>query len=60
MTRQNWRQFDWLLFAAILLLSIYGIAMIASAVQGDPELVTYPLRQVGYLVIGFIPWVTPI
>ncbi len=54
MTRQNWRQFDWLLFAAILLLSIYGIAMITSAVQGDPELVTYPLRQVGYLVIGFI------
>jgi len=54
MTRQNWRQFDWLLFGAILVLSIYGITMIASAVQGDPELVTYPLRQVGYLIIGFI------
>ena len=42
MTRQNWRQFDWLLLAAIFVLSIYGVAMIISAVQGDPELVTYP------------------
>jgi len=54
MTRQNWRQFDWLLFGAILVLSIYGITMISSAVQGDPELVSYPLRQVGFLVVGFV------
>jgi rod shape determining protein RodA len=54
MTRQNWRQFDWLLFVVILALSIYGIVMINSAVQGDPELVSYPLRQVGFLVVGLI------
>jgi rod shape determining protein RodA len=54
MTRQNWKQFDWLLLAAILALSIYGIVMINSAVQGDPELVSYPLRQIGFLVVGLI------
>ena len=54
MTRRNWRHFDWLLLAAILVLSIYGIVMIASAVKGDPELVSYPRRQVIYLVVGVI------
>jgi rod shape determining protein RodA len=53
MTRQNWKQFDWLMLTAILALSIYGIVMIYSAVQGDPELVSYPIRQVGFLVVGF-------
>jgi len=52
MTRRNWRRFDWPLLMAIVLLSTYGIFMIASAVQGDPELVSYPQRQIGYLLAG--------
>ena len=52
MTRQNWRQFDWLLFLAILLVSIFGVIMINSAVQGDPELVDFPKRQAVYLGLG--------
>ena len=54
MTRINWRHFDWPLLAAILILSVYGIVMIGSAVKGDPELVSYPQRQVGYLFAGLL------
>jgi rod shape determining protein RodA len=52
MSRQNWRQFDWLLLAAIIILSIFGIIMINSAVQGDPELAGFPKRQAFYLAVG--------
>lgn len=54
MTRQNWRQFDWLLFLAILVVSIFGVVMINSAVQGDPELIGFPRRQTYYLAIGIV------
>ena len=52
MSRQNWRQFDWLLLSAIVILSIFGIIMINSAVQGDPELAGFPKRQAFYLAVG--------
>jgi rod shape determining protein RodA len=52
--RRSWRSFDWLLLGAVLLLSIFGIAMISSAVKGDPELVSYPQRQVWYLLAGLV------
>ncbi len=52
MSRRNWRHFDWLLFGAVLLLSIVGVIMISSAVKGDPELVSYPKRQIIYIVTG--------
>ena len=54
MSGQNWRQFDWLLLAAIVILSIFGIIMINSAVQGDPELVDFPKRQAFYLGVGLV------
>ncbi len=54
MTRRNWRSFDWLLLAAIMALSVYGVLMITSAVKGDPELVTYPQRQIGYIIAGLL------
>ncbi len=50
--RYSWRRFDWLLLLTVALLSIYGVVMIASAVQGDPELVDYPRRQVFYIIAG--------
>jgi rod shape determining protein RodA len=52
MTRANWRHFDWVLLAAAVLLSLFGVVMITSAVQGDPELTAYPQRQAIYIVIG--------
>ncbi len=54
MSRQNWRQFDWLLLLTIILLSIFGIIMINSAVQGDPDLVDFPKRQAFYVGVGLI------
>ncbi len=54
MNRQNWRQFDWLLFFAIVLVSIFGIVMINSAIKGDPELVDLPKRQAFYLGVGIL------
>ena len=54
MSGQNWRQFDWLLLLAIVILSIFGIIMINSAVQGDPELVGFPRRQAIYVGLGIV------
>ncbi|HHB89905.1 MAG TPA: rod shape-determining protein RodA [Anaerolineae bacterium] len=54
MIRQNWRQFDWLLFLAILITSVFGVIMIHSAVQGDPELVDFPQRQAIYVAVGVV------
>lgn len=54
MTRRNWRSFDWLLLLAILVLNAYGIVMISSAVQGDPELIAYPQRQIGFILVGLV------
>ena len=52
MSNQNWRRFDWLLLLAIVMLSIFGVIMINSAVQGDPELAGFPKRQAFYLAVG--------
>lgn len=49
-----WRRFDWPLLALTLLLSGFGIIMIASAVSGNPLLATWPLRQAGFLALGLI------
>lgn len=50
--RQLWRNFDWLLFAVVTLLSIIGIAMIYSATHNTPDLTDYWIRQVVFLGIG--------
>lgn len=52
MSRRSWREFDWVLLVTIILLSIYGVVMISSAVKGDPELVTYAQRQIVYVGVG--------
>lgn len=54
MSRANWRNFDWILLAAVLLLSLFGVVMIYSAVQGDPEITSYPQRQAVYIVVGLV------
>ncbi len=52
MSRPNWRHFDWPLLLAVLLVSILGVIMMISAVQGDPQLTTYPRRQAIYVAVG--------
>ncbi|OIO90399.1 MAG: rod shape-determining protein RodA [Anaerolineae bacterium CG2_30_64_16] len=49
-----WRRFDWPLLALVLLLSGYGILMIASALSGNQVLAVWPWRQAGFLLIGMI------
>jgi rod shape determining protein RodA len=51
--RINWRDFDFWLLGTVALLSIFGIAMIRSAIAGNPTLAGYDQRQVIFVVIGF-------
>jgi Bacterial cell division membrane protein len=51
-TRQQWQNFDFPLFAAVLFLSIFGVALISSAIAGNPTLANHPQRQTVFLIIG--------
>lgn len=52
--RQLWRNFDWALFAVVVLLSIIGVAMIYSATHNTPDLADYWIRQIVFLGIGVV------
>ena len=49
-----WRNFDFWLLAAVVLLTGYGILMIRSAVTGAPAFEDYPTQQAVFAVIGLI------
>ena len=53
-TRDYWRRFDIPLFAAVLLLCIFGIALISSAIAGNPTLEGHPKRQAVFMIIGLV------
>ncbi|MFZ3070054.1 MAG: FtsW/RodA/SpoVE family cell cycle protein [Anaerolineaceae bacterium] len=53
-TKEIWRRFDFSLFAAVLLLSIFGVALISSAIAGNPDLIDHAQRQAIFLVIGLV------
>ena len=44
-----WRRFDWLLLALALLLSGFGVLMVASALSGNEVLASWPWRQAAFL-----------
>ena len=50
--RETWRKFDFVLFAAVLFLSIFGVALIASAIAGNETLADHPNRQTTFMLIG--------
>ena len=50
----TWRRFDFWLFAIVLVLSIFGVAMINSAVAGNDSLADLVLRQVIYVGLGLV------
>ena len=52
MKREFWRYFDFWLFGAVLVLCVFGIAMIQSAVAGILQLAGLPRSQTIYVVIG--------
>ncbi len=51
-----WRQFDFVLFAAALFLTIFGILMIRSATLGaiDPDLINRVPDQIRFAGLGFV------
>ena len=56
MSQTNWRHFDFWLLGAVVLMTIFGITMIRSAVAGNIELEAANLvqRQIIFAVLGFI------
>jgi rod shape determining protein RodA len=53
-TRQIWQRFDFVLFAVVLLLCIFGVALISSAIAGNPTLEEHPQRQATFMIIGLV------
>ncbi|HLE50760.1 MAG TPA: FtsW/RodA/SpoVE family cell cycle protein [Anaerolineales bacterium] len=54
-TKTSWRTFDFWLLGAVAILTIFGIAMIRSAVAGNIELAELDLvrRQIIFVIVGF-------
>lgn len=50
----TWRHFDFLLFSAVLVLSIFGITMIRSAIAGNELLASYVPRQAIFVTAGLV------
>ncbi|HEX2979438.1 MAG TPA: FtsW/RodA/SpoVE family cell cycle protein [Anaerolineaceae bacterium] len=49
-----WRHFDFWLFGAVVILCVFGIAMIRSAIGGNVNLAGIPNRQVIWVTIGLV------
>ena len=54
MDHKVWRDFDFLLLAATVLLIVFGVAMIHSATRETPDLQDLPSRQVIWALIGLV------
>jgi rod shape determining protein RodA len=56
MSRSNWRHFDFWLLGAVVVMTIFGITMIRSAVAGNIELEAANLvqRQLIFAAMGFV------
>jgi rod shape determining protein RodA len=52
MVRRSWRNFDYLLFVALILLSAYGVTMIYSATINTLGIENTVERQIVYLAVG--------
>jgi rod shape determining protein RodA len=54
MRSQTWRNFDYILFGAVLILTIFGIAMIRSAIAGNAVLTPLINRQILFAAISLV------
>ena len=52
MTKEIWRKFDYFLFGTVVLLCVFGIVMIQSAVAGSEGLITSVSRQIIFVLVG--------
>ena len=52
--RQTWRHFDFLLFGAVIILCMFGVAMIRSAAAGNEEILQSVPRQIIFIVVSMI------
>ncbi|HMN62137.1 MAG TPA: FtsW/RodA/SpoVE family cell cycle protein, partial [Anaerolinea sp.] len=52
--RETWKHFDFLLFGAVIVLSIFGVAMIRSAIAGNETLAGLVSRQEIYIGLSFV------
>ncbi len=52
--REIWRHFDFLLLGAVAILTIFGIAMINSAIAGNENLAELIPRQIVFAAAGFV------
>ncbi|MER3543539.1 MAG: rod shape-determining protein RodA [Chloroflexota bacterium] len=51
---RNWRHFDFILFGAVIVLIVIGLAFVRSATQGVPSLEDLFSRQIIYAVVGLV------
>ncbi len=54
MRRVFWRRFDWTLLALAIILSCFGILMVASALSGNELLASWPWRQAAFFGAGLV------
>jgi rod shape determining protein RodA len=54
MRSQTWRHFDYILFGAVLILTIFGIAMIRSAIAGNVVLTPLINRQILFAAVSLL------
>ncbi len=54
MQKEFWRHFDFWLFGSVVVLSLFGIVMIRSAIAGNVVLAEQVNRQVIYVIVGIV------
>lgn len=52
--RQTWRHFDFLLFGVVIILCMFGVAMIRSAAAGNAEILLSVQRQIIFIIVSMI------
>ncbi len=52
--KEIWRHFDYWLFGAVVILCIFGIAMIRSAIAGNIDLATSDQSQAQFVLLGLV------
>jgi rod shape determining protein RodA len=57
LARRHWRDFDWVLFGALLLTTAFGLAVTWGTTHHVPRLAHYPARQAMWWAVGLVAFV---
>ncbi len=52
--RETWRHFDYWLFGVVLVLCVFGVVMIRSAIGGNEDLASNVTSQVIFVILGMV------